>query len=420
MKDQSQENLRAQVLLSVAEETKTEQFDSAIPPAISRCTGQKRALLIGIKISAEGHPEATSAHDDGGHPRYHYTPSEITILINDGIEDNLQPTHDNILAAILELVKDVKEGDQVCFHCAYNLSPRFKNEEEDGLDECLIPLDCSTTFDAELHEMLVRSLPSGSQLVIVLDTCRPGSLFNLQHFRCNRVYLPWIFRGKRRKDDIWNAVVRRDARLLTTFKTYNEPTNPARASLIIRPSTSSTPPSRSLTGIRGLAPIPKPGSLARLRAGSKGPSARLRTLTLSMPSVVKSKGQDMDKDDWILPDEDEAHWMEKHYEVDMEEGIVKADVTCLRSSQKAWDSNGIGMTLSLVNILREDPHQSLQSVLLRISHTAYSVALMQSGRYFKAYKRHAEEQDTEDNMARFRNPELESSRPLDMNRPWVM
>ncbi|KAF8205471.1 hypothetical protein K438DRAFT_2014410 [Mycena galopus ATCC 62051] len=258
--------------------------------------------------------------------------------------------------------------------------------------------------------MLVHSLPSGSHLVVVLDTCRPGSLFSFQHFCCNRVYLPWIFRGKRRKDDIWSAVVRCDARPLATFKTYNELTNPAHASLIIRPSTSSTPSSRSLTGIRGLAPIPKPGSLVHLRAGNKGPFTQLRTLTLSMPSVVKSKGQDMDEDDWILPDEDEAHckspivlfecdgWcyekhstgMEKHYEVDMEEGIVKADLTWLRSSQKAWDTNGIGMTLSLVNILREDPHQTLQSVLLHISHTAYSVTSMQSSRYFKAYKKHAE------------------------------
>ncbi|KAJ7135698.1 hypothetical protein C8R44DRAFT_768882 [Mycena epipterygia] len=53
---------------------------------------------------------------------YNYAPSDISILIDDGIEDHAQPTRDNILLAITELVKDAKEGDRFLFHCMPVLS----------------------------------------------------------------------------------------------------------------------------------------------------------------------------------------------------------------------------------------------------------------------------------------------------------
>ncbi|KAJ7812372.1 caspase domain-containing protein [Mycena olivaceomarginata] len=185
------------------------------------CTGKKRALLVGIsKSAAEGYPEFDGAHGDVEKIHrlllevYHYEPSAITILVDDGIEGHVQPTRRNILAAISELVKDVKAGDKLCFYYAGHSTQRpneRSNSEEDGLDECMISLDGELIVDNELHDTLVRPLPAGSRLVAILDTCNSGSLLDLKHYRCNRVPVPWVWRGKRDSEEIRNVNVRHGA-----------------------------------------------------------------------------------------------------------------------------------------------------------------------------------------------------------------
>jgi hypothetical protein len=156
---------------SVAEQTETEPHECALSAlsAPLECTGKKRALLVGIsKSAAEGYSELEGAHGDvdkihrlllevyvfplffrsfrflltRASARYHYEPSAITILVDDGIEGHVQPTRRNIvryqcaircllmhlyqLAAISELVKDVKAGDKLCFYCACIFPPPKK------------------------------------------------------------------------------------------------------------------------------------------------------------------------------------------------------------------------------------------------------------------------------------------------------
>ncbi|KAJ7238523.1 caspase domain-containing protein [Mycena haematopus] len=538
------------------------------------CAGQRRALLIGIQSSkADGYGVLDGAHEDVYKMRdllldiYQYTPSQITILVDDGIEGHVQPTRANILTAIKDFVKDVKEGDKLCFHYSGHSTqiPNRSNSEEDGMDECLIPMDGVQIVDNELHEALVKPLPAGSHLVAVLDTCNSGSLLDLKHYRCNRVPVPWIWRGRRNSEELWNGVgerllpiplscglaelipssVRRNARVMTlsqttapALQTYNEPTMPVRAptrrsviSVVCDPPTSSSPSSRSSTGAGGLArtasgPIANSGiangsstiiksrPLARLRAGSKASLQQLRTFSLST-----NKGKDYEKDKenlttedvgtvlpalsklkWFLPDEEAAHcespvgqwpcngWCRnvEGRSTAMEEGDeVKADVISLASckdSQKAWESeDGISMTSSLVDLLREDPHRTLKDVLIRMSHATYSLALMRHSRA-KAYKKQRKNyaahlvhkirklergnrstaslvpppaiaarptfphaggprkmvqviaehiaslrrqlsevrQDKGYDTSSFQNPELASPRPLDMSRPWRM
>ncbi|KAJ7354429.1 peptidase C14, caspase domain-containing protein [Mycena albidolilacea] len=485
-------------MLSVAEQTETEPHECALSAlsAPLECTGKKRALLVGIsKSAAEGYSELKGAHGDVDKIHrlllevYHYEPSAITILVDDGIEGHVQPTRRNILAAISELVKDVKAGDKLCFYYAGHSTQRpnkRSNSEEDGLDECMISLDGELIVDNELHDTLVRPLPAGSRLVAILDTCNSGSLLDLKHYRCNRVPVPWVWRGKRDSEEIRNVNVRRGARLVTlsqstgsALQTHNTPARaPTRRSVIsvmCEPPTSSAPSSRSSTGIgspvrTGTGPSPKPGPLARLRTASKAPLARLHTLSLSIPSADKNKDQDENKEiltpsdaghvlpphgkmSWILSDEDARQcqspvgqfpcngWCRRidgRSTVMEERDDVKADVISLASckdSQKAWESDdGESMALRpsmLVGILRENPEQSLQDVLLRISHATHSLAVTRHTRS-KAYKKQRAwldvrikqlvrgNQDKGYDTSDFQNPELSSPRPLDMNRPWRM
>ncbi|KAJ6594673.1 caspase domain-containing protein [Mycena capillaripes] len=414
---------------------------SAASFSLDHCTGQKKALLIGISNArSEGYPELTGAHGDVKKiyglllEKYHYTPSQITTLLDDGIPGHVQPTRDNILAAIAEFVKDVKEGDHLFFHYSGhstqvpNPNPRSMSEE-DGKDECLVPLDGEEKMivDNELHAALVQPLPAGSHLVAVLDTCHSGSLLDLKHYRCNRAFVPWTWRGRRNSEEIRSKVVRRGAHLLTLSQTGGAlqtqapktvtPTSPARAtttrrsiiSVVCDPPASSAPSSRTSTGLSrtGTGLAKGPGTLARLRTAV----ARTRTM-----SVDKDKDKEnltegdvgpvlpaISKLSWILPDE-ELHcdspvgqfpcngWCRnvdgRATLVDGEDD-VKADVISLASckdSQIAWEADGISMTSSLVELLTENPHRSLKDVLLHISHATHSLAVMRHGRS-QAYKR---------------------------------
>ncbi|KAF8207963.1 caspase domain-containing protein [Mycena galopus ATCC 62051] len=440
---------------SVFEQTKHSECAPS-STSIPHCTGQKKALLIAVS-KAKGYDELNSAHSDVYKMRdlllgrYDYTENQITILVDDGIKGHVQPTRDNILGAIHEFVKDVKEGDQLCFHyCGHSIQISSRSmSEEDGKDECLVPLDGRIIVDNELHQALVRPLPSGSHLVAILDTCHSGSLLDLKHYRCNRVLVPWIWRGKRNSEEIRNGNVRRGARIMTLSQTtgpalqaHNAPTTSAQAptrgtviSVVCDPPTSSAPSSRSSTGIGSVArtgsglaagfartdtgPISKANPLARIRKDSKH-LERLRTLSLAMSSAGKHKDQENNKENlttsdvgpvlpalskltWILPEE-EAHcespvgqwpcngWC-RHVEgrsTAMEDvDDVKADVISLASckdSQKAWEADGISMTSSLVDLLWEDHRRPLRDVLICISHATYSLALMRHSRS-KVYKK---------------------------------
>jgi hypothetical protein len=166
---------------------------------------------------------------------------------------------------------------------------------------------------------------------------------------------------------------------------------------------------------------PAKGSLARLRNASA--SARARAASLSLSLSIPAPAQDMEnltadavgpvlpalsKLTWILPDE-EAHcespvgqfpcngWcrnLEGHStcvapDADDE---VKADVVSLASckdSQLAWEPSmtSVGLSFfrflfcallmrsrqSLVDLLRENPHQSLKDVLIQIRYSGFPV-----------------------------------------------
>ncbi|KAJ7151768.1 caspase domain-containing protein [Mycena crocata] len=182
---------------------------------------KKKALLIGISYANTGNNDGfsplTGPHADVAmmqkllRERYGYAEKDMTVLLDSG--EGEQPTRVNILRAIGDLVRGARKGDRFFFHyCGHTTQVvNRSNSEEDGLDECLVPIDGEEhlIMDNELRRHLVDALPVGSSLVAVFDSCHSASLLDLEHFRCNRVYVPWISKGRRRSDERWNAVVRR-------------------------------------------------------------------------------------------------------------------------------------------------------------------------------------------------------------------
>ncbi|KAJ6559881.1 caspase domain-containing protein [Mycena capillaripes] len=185
-------------------------------------TPKRRALLIGISYSGadprmkeDGYGELRGSHADVAAMRrllvgrYGYREGDVVVLF-DGEEGTIQPTRVNILRAIDDLVRGARKGDRFFFHyCGHTTQiENHSNSEENGMDECLVPIDGEPQkiMDNELRLHLVSALPVGSSLVAVFDSCHSASLLDLAHFRCNRVYVPWLSKGRRRSDERWNAV----------------------------------------------------------------------------------------------------------------------------------------------------------------------------------------------------------------------
>ncbi|KAJ7466895.1 caspase domain-containing protein [Mycena latifolia] len=384
-------------------------------------TGRKKALLIGIcgsKTATPDYPELKGSHQDVADVRdlliecYGYKLPDITILIDDDVPGNTQPTRDNILRAIAELVKDAKPGDHFCFHyCGHSTQIKNRtNSEEDGMDECIIPSDGEDHIivDNELNAALVAPLPHDSHLVAVLDTCHSGSLLDLRHNRCNRAFVPFLSRARRGSEEHRHKVVRRNARMFSPSRavavlTGRKPTQPTQDSstrmlarrseinmnLVCRPPAADAKP-------RGNG-APQRTFTYRSRTVALAPSNKENLPTVpALPGTfwLKGEGEQCDSPVTMFEctgwcrDADKAAAAGRGDA----DGAIRADVVSLAScgdSQLTYEDNeGKSMTASLVQILRRNPNQSLKDVLVHVSHAMHTKALLRHAcaRTYKAQR----------------------------------
>ncbi|CAG7846416.1 SubName: Full=Probable MCA1-Metacaspase {ECO:0000313/EMBL:CCA70563.1} [Serendipita indica DSM 11827] len=166
---------------------------------------KKRAVLIGINYRAhivKDWPELDTPGNDVKKMEAFlksrgYT--EMLILLDEDAYP--QPTANVVRDALKWLVEDARDGDKLFLHCKFyqNLSgfsnistdaghghqvPNETQSEVDGMDEAIVPLclegDEETYItDNELHELLVKSIPSGCSLITVFDCCHAGTMLDL-------------------------------------------------------------------------------------------------------------------------------------------------------------------------------------------------------------------------------------------------
>ncbi|RXW17386.1 hypothetical protein EST38_g8473 [Candolleomyces aberdarensis] len=211
------------------EEHQVEASSSATPPIPSRPGSKKRALLIGIQKPLQVEPvtnteglEALVAlvsgtqHQDARSMKqalielYGYQESDITVLLDRDDHGCTLPTAENILKGIDELVAGAAPGDTFFFHFSSVSTQIFNGKSANGKDnisfnstsfpsvKAITTCDNMLILNDVLHEKLVKPLPIGSHLIAVFDVCHSASLLDLKHFRCNRVWVPWTNKRKRR------------------------------------------------------------------------------------------------------------------------------------------------------------------------------------------------------------------------------
>eukprot|EP00929_Paragymnodinium_shiwhaense_P070885 TRINITY_DN35999_c0_g1_i1.p1 TRINITY_DN35999_c0_g1~~TRINITY_DN35999_c0_g1_i1.p1 ORF type:complete len:525 (+),score=116.85 TRINITY_DN35999_c0_g1_i1:159-1577(+) len=149
-------------------------------------TGKKKALLVGVnyfgtKAELGGCINDTHMWKELLQEVYGFEDREILMLTDDQDEDSKKPTLDSMRAALRWLVAGASPGDVLFFQFSGHGTQQKSTTEDDGYDEALCPCDYrkGLLVDDEVFDLVVRPLPSGVKLTIVLDCCHSGTAVDL-------------------------------------------------------------------------------------------------------------------------------------------------------------------------------------------------------------------------------------------------
>ncbi|KAF9636029.1 Peptidase C14 caspase catalytic [Lasiodiplodia theobromae] len=157
----------------------------------SNCTGQRKALLIGINYFGQRGQLRGCINDVKNMSAYlnqhfGYKREDMVLLTDDQQNPMSQPTKANILRAMHWLVKDARPNDSLFFHYSGHggQTKDLDGDEEDGYDEVIYPVDfrqAGHIVDDEMHRIMVQSLQPGVRLTAIFDSCHSGSALDLPY-----------------------------------------------------------------------------------------------------------------------------------------------------------------------------------------------------------------------------------------------
>ncbi|KAI0046799.1 hypothetical protein FA95DRAFT_1559752 [Auriscalpium vulgare] len=171
-----------------------QQFPSSAAASFyqySQCSGNKRALCIGVDYYADAQPLRGCVNDAKRMREFlvsdlGYQFHEILLLSEDDLNPKNKPTRENILTAMAWLVKDAAINDSLFFHFSgHGTQTRdLDGDEEDGWDETIFPMDYKLArpiLDDTIHDYLVKPLPLGCRLTSIFDSCHSGTAMDLPY-----------------------------------------------------------------------------------------------------------------------------------------------------------------------------------------------------------------------------------------------
>ena len=170
----------------------SEKYDKEIATAIATATtatvsNKRAALLIGINYTGTinelyGCINDTKNVQDLLKNKYNFT--NVTLL-NDNTPE--KPTKQNILNGLQKLLSNTESGDTVFFMysghgtCTFDLN----NDEKDGQDELIVPIDATTIntciLDDDLNRVVRNTLKPGVKLLALFDSCFSGTILDLRY-----------------------------------------------------------------------------------------------------------------------------------------------------------------------------------------------------------------------------------------------
>ncbi|KAH8658319.1 caspase domain-containing protein [Xylariales sp. PMI_506] len=172
-----------------------QQFGQGAPPGqtfqYSNCTGQRKALLIGINYFGQKNELRGCINDTRNMSaflieRYNYRVEDMVILTDDQRDPVLHPTKANIRRAMSWLVQGARPNDALFLHYSGHggQTPDLDGDEESGYDEVIYPVDYKTAghiVDDDIHDLVVKPLVQGVRLTAIFDSCHSGTVMDLPY-----------------------------------------------------------------------------------------------------------------------------------------------------------------------------------------------------------------------------------------------
>ncbi|KAG0066934.1 Ca(2+)-dependent cysteine protease [Linnemannia elongata] len=165
--------------------------------SLSDCTGERRALLIGINYT--GRTRLRGCVNDtaimkGFLEGRGFKNENIRILTDDQVGTCWMPTRENMLHNLMWLVRNARQNDSYFLHYSGHGGQveDLDGDETGGFDNCIYPLDHAKSgviTDDELHTILVKALPPGVRLTVVFDCCHSGSALDLPYLYASNGYI---------------------------------------------------------------------------------------------------------------------------------------------------------------------------------------------------------------------------------------
>lgn len=154
----------------------------------------KKCLLIGINYTGTSSQLNGCINDaenlKGLLKRNKYFNENQITMMTDKKQGALKPTKANILKQFNQLVKFAKnnKGKQVKLFVSYSghgvgVKDR-SNEESDGQDEALCPVDYNRAgfiIDDDIRRNFINKLPSNVKLVMLVDACHSATMLDLKY-----------------------------------------------------------------------------------------------------------------------------------------------------------------------------------------------------------------------------------------------
>jgi len=234
------------------------------------------------------------------------------------------------------------------------------------------------------------------------------------HYRCNRVYVPWVDKGLL---FIRNNLVRPETQLSDISDNSGTIQTPTILISEGSPITeSSRPPQREIQVSIGVPQLAKLTITAHPSAHHWVDSIVTPTEYSKSPLSFYCTG--------VCREEPER---------DVERKADVVSISASRDYQLSWENSyGSSMTEALITVLRKNPHSSLNDIMHSISYELHDfyMHLHEESRGYKAAMRKINAKRAKRGKTllkgrpvetdNFQHPEISSHFPLDMNRPWPL
>ncbi|XP_060667222.1 metacaspase-1-like [Ziziphus jujuba] len=150
----------------------------------------KRALLCGVAYNTRKYRLKGTVNDVINMKellinQFHYPPEFIKVM-TEYEKGELIPTKHNIKNSLKWLVDGCKAGDSLVFYFSGHglRQPDFKDDEGDGFDETICPVDFlqeGMILDSDINTDIVKPLKKGVTLHAIVDACQSGAILDLVH-----------------------------------------------------------------------------------------------------------------------------------------------------------------------------------------------------------------------------------------------